>query len=198
MRAASSVPIVIGMSVAARSHAAELLSQLANPTRLMVLAELVRHGDGGATLAELATAMDLPVAKLGDACSRLLSAQAAERSSDGRYSARLAGLREASQALDDLQPIGVLLTDYPKLRSAFSHGRLISIPVLYGEGYWQLAEVLARFVALDGPVDEPEVNRRLAGVTDDVAKIRRMLVDTGWLERDKAGTTYTPAHPVGR
>jgi len=27
-------------------------------------------------------------------------------------------------------------------------------------------------------------------VTDDVAGARRMLVETGWLERDRAGTTY--------
>jgi DNA-binding transcriptional ArsR family regulator len=186
------------MSVAVRGKAAEMLSQLSNPTRLLVLAELVRRGDGGATLSELATALELPVAKLGDACSRLLSLDAAGRTGDGRYVARLAGLREISQSLDETQPISVWLAEYPKLRGLFSHGRLIALPVLYGDPYWQLAEVLARFVALDGPVDEPEINRRLSAVTDDVAKIRRMLVDTGWFERDRAGTTYRPSRPVGR
>ena len=44
--------------------------------------------------------------------------------------------------------------------------------------------------------DEDEINRRLAAVTDDVAGVRRMLVDTGWLERDRAGTTYGPGRPL--
>jgi hypothetical protein len=33
---------------------------------------------------------------------------------------------------------------------------------------------------------------RLATLTDDVAKIRRMLVDVGWLKRDRAGSRYEP------
>jgi hypothetical protein len=194
----SSIPIVTGMSVAVRGRAAELLSHLSNQTRLLVLAELARRGEDGATLSELAAALDLPVPKLGDACARLLSVHAATRMPDGRYVARLAGLREASAALDDLQPISALLDEYPKLRSVFSHGRLVSLPVLYGDAYWQLAEMLARFVALESPVDEADINRRLSAVSNDVALLRRMLVDTGWLARDKAGTTYEPSRPVGR
>jgi hypothetical protein len=182
------------MTVAVRSHAAELLSQLSTPARLLVLAELVRRGDEGATLGELASALELPIPKLGDACSRLLGL-AAISCIDGRYVARLAGLREASRALDQQQPIAPLLAEYPKLRGAFSHGRLVTIPTLFSDGYFALAEMLARFVALDRPVDEAEINRRLSGVTDDVAKIRRMLVDLGWLARDKAGIAYEPSRP---
>jgi hypothetical protein len=37
---------------------------------------------------------------------------------------------------------------------------------------------------------------RLATLTDDVAKIRRMLVDVGWLTRDRAGSRYEPSVPV--
>ena len=40
------------------------------------------------------------------------------------------------------------------------------------------------------------MNRALAAVSDDVAAIRRMLVETGWLERDRAGTTYGSARPL--
>ena len=58
------------------------------------------------------------------------------------------------------------------------------------------AHDMDRFLALDGLCDEDEINRRLSAVTDDVAGVRRMLVDTGWLERDRAGTTYGPGRPL--
>ncbi|HEY2791108.1 MAG TPA: DUF2087 domain-containing protein [Micromonosporaceae bacterium] len=175
--------------------AAELLSLLSNRDRLLVLAEVVRHGDDGATLGELSVALAQPLAKIGDACARLHSAGAVTRMDGNRYVARLAGLHEAARALDDATPIAPLLAEYPKLRGLFSHGRLIAMPVLFSDGYFALAEMLARFVALDGPVDEAEVNARLSAVTDDVAKIRRLLVDMDWLKRDRAGTTYEPRTP---
>jgi uncharacterized protein DUF2087 len=198
MRTGTTVPILTRMSAAVHVRAAEVLSQLSNPTRLCLLGELVRRGDDGATLADLAAALELPVMKVGDACSKLLALDVATRNGAGRYVARLAGLRDISAALDELQPITALLGEYPRLRGTFSHGRLVAMPVLYGDLYWQLAEVLARFVALDGPVNEAEINRRLSGVGDDVALLRRMLVETGWFIRDRAGTTYEPSQPVGR
>lgn len=197
MRVVVRAHMVAGMSVAVRARAADLLSLMSDETRLLVLAELVRRGDGGATLTEIAESLGLPLAKVGDACARMTSLEVVTRA-NGRYRARLLGLREASNDLDGLQPISRLLTEYPKLRGVFSHGRLIAMPVLFGDVYWQLAEMLARFIDLDGLVDEAEINERLSGVTDDVALIRRMLVDTGWLERDRAGTTYGPSHPQTR
>jgi len=185
------------MSVAIRARAADLLSLMSDETRLLILAELVRRGRTGATLPELSQALGLPLPKVGDACARMTGMEIAIRV-DGRYAARLHSLQEASRDLDTLQPISQLLAEYPKLKSIFSHGRLVAMPVLYGDVYWQLAEMLARFVALADLADEPEINRRLSGVTDDVALLRRMLVDTGWLERDKAGTTYGPSRPQAR
>jgi hypothetical protein len=89
-----------------------------------------------------------------------------------------------------------LLADYPQLRGNFSHGRLTSLPPTLSDRYELIGELLTRFLALDGLCDEDEINRRLATVTDDVAATRRMLVDTGWLERDRAGTTYGPGRPL--
>jgi hypothetical protein len=172
------------------ARAADILSQLSSPTRLRALAELARRGDDGATLAELAYALDVPRAQAGDACARLVAIGVATGFGDGVYRAQLGNLREAAAAVDRLQPISPLLASYPQLRGNFSHGRLVSLPPTLSDRYQQLAELLARFLALDGLYDEDQINHRLAAVTDEVASVRRMLVDTGWLERDRAGTTY--------
>ena len=94
------------------------------------------------------------------------------------------------------QPIAPLLGDYPHLEGFFAHGRLTALPPTLSDRYQQIGEMLARFLALDGLYGEDEINRLLSAVTDDVAGVRRMLVETGWLERDRAGTTYGPARPL--
>jgi hypothetical protein len=178
------------------ARAAEILAQLSSRTRLLTLAELVRCGNGGASLAELAFRLGLPLAETGDACARLVALGVATGSGNGFYRARVEGLRDAATAVDRLQPINGLLASYPNLRGNFSHGRLTSLPPTLTDRYEQMAELLARFLALDGRCDEDGINHRLATVTDDVAAARRMLVDTGWLERDRAGTTYGPGRPL--
>ena len=183
------------MSVAA-ARAAEVLAQLSGQIRLLTLAELVRVGKDGASLGELSYRLDLPLAKVGDACARLVGLGLATGTGNGFYRARLEGLREAADAVDRLQPVTALLADYPQLRANFSHGRLTSLPPTLSDRYALIGELLARFLALDGLHSEDEINRRLAEVTDEVAGTRRMLVDTGWLERDRAGTTYGPGRPL--
>ena len=178
------------------ARAADILAQLSSPPRLLALAELVRCGKDGASLAELAYRLDLPLAETGDACARLVALGVATGSGNGFYRARIEELREAAGAVDRLQPISPLLAGYPRLRGNFSHGRLTSLPPTLSERYEQMGELLARFLALDGLCEEEDVNRRLADVTEDVAGVRRMLVDTGWLERDRAGTTYGPGRPL--
>jgi DNA-binding IclR family transcriptional regulator len=183
------------MSVEA-ARAAEVLAQLSVPDRLLALAELVRRGKEGASLAELSYAMDMPLPKVGDACARLVGLGLAIGSGNGFYRARPEGLRDAADAVDRLQPITALLKGYPQLRGNFSHGRLTSLPPTLSDRYELIGELLARYLALDGLYAEDEINRRLATVTDEVAGARRMLVDTGWLERDRAGTTYGPGRPL--
>jgi hypothetical protein len=183
------------MSVEA-ARAAEVLAQLSGQTRLLALAELARLGKDGASLAELSYRLDLPLSKVGDACARLVGLGLATGSGNGFYRARLEGLREAADAVDRLQPITALLAGYPQLRANFSHGRLTSLPPTLSDRYELIGELLTRFLALDGLYSEDEINRRLAEVTDEVAGTRRMLVDTGWLERDRAGTTYGPGRPL--
>jgi DNA-binding transcriptional ArsR family regulator len=177
------------MSIEA-ARAAEVLAALSSPTRLRVFAELAHRGKEGATMAELAYPLDLSKAEVGDACARLVGLGIASGTGDGVYRAKPGELREAAAAVDRLQPIAGVLAGYPQLRGHFAHGRLSSMPPTMSPKYAQLGELLIRFLELDGLYQEDQINRRLATITDDVAAVRRMLVDTGWLERDRAGTTY--------
>ena len=175
---------------AAAARAAQVLTHLAHPDRLAVLAELSKRDSEGATIAVLASSLDLPVTRVGDACSRLRGLGLATGTGNGIYKARLEGLREAAADVEKEQPIARLLVVYPELRANFAYGRVKELPPTASERSDLMGELLARFLDLDGLYDESEINQRLARVTDDVAGARRMLVETGWLERDRAGTTY--------
>jgi hypothetical protein len=173
----------------AHAKGAELLALLGDRSRLLILAELARR-DGGATLGELVAALDAPMRAVGDACARLVGLGVVAREG-GRYVARLDGLRDAAAAIDAANPVSALLADYPRLRGAFSHGRIVAMPELSVHGP-ALAEMLGRLIALEGEVDEPEINRRLYAVSEDVAALRRLLVEEHVVMRDAAGTTYWP------
>jgi DNA-binding Lrp family transcriptional regulator len=178
------------VSVATLPRAAELLSMLADRTRLRVLAELSRCGQSGATMPALAEALDIPLDKVRQSVARLVGLEVVERVGQNIFVVRLSGLRAAAAALDDLSPVTALLEEYPRLRGCFSHGRLVAMPSdTHGADF---AEFLGRLVAVEGVVDEAEINRRLA-VVGDPAALRRLMVDTGVLVRDSAGTAYTAA-----
>ncbi|WP_041832058.1 DUF2087 domain-containing protein [Actinoplanes sp. N902-109] len=180
------------------ARAAEILAQLAVPARLAAFAELVRRGTEGGTLAELAYVLERSKPEVGDACARLVAAGIVTGTGDGVYRAHPGLLRDAAGAVDRLQPVTALLDDYPQLRGFFSHGRVTALPPTLSDRYPMMGELLARYLDLDGLCDEDTVNRRLARITDDVAGARRLLVESGWLERDRAGTTYGPGRPLPR
>jgi hypothetical protein len=175
---------------AAAARAAQILTHLAHPDRLAVLAELSKRGSEGATIASVAEAVGMPVTRVGDACSRLRGIGLATGTGNGIYRARLDGLREAATDVEKEQPIARLLVVYPELKPNFAYGRIKELPPTMSDRSDLMGELLARFLDLDGLYDESEINARLSAVTDDVAGARRMLVETGWLERDRAGTTY--------
>ncbi|WP_433831705.1 DUF2087 domain-containing protein [Actinoplanes sp. CA-015351] len=175
------------------AHAADLLMQLSNPLRLRALAELLRHGNNGVSINEMSIYLDLPKPEAGELLGRLVGAGLATGTGNGDFRARVEVLRDAAQALDRAQPIAPLLANFPQLKSYFSHGRLTSLPPTMSDRYQQIAELFARFLAVDGILTEDEVNTRIAVVADDVAAVRRMLVETGWLERDRAGSSYGSA-----
>ncbi|MFI5933311.1 DUF2087 domain-containing protein [Actinoplanes sp. NPDC051494] len=178
------------------AQAAEILTQLAVPVRLAAFTALAGRGTEGASLAEIAYAVDRPLPEVGDACARLVAAGIVTGTGNGFYRAQPSRLRDAAAAVDRLQPISALLDDYPQLRGNFAHGRLTTFPPTLSDRYSLLGELLARYLALDGLCAEDEINRRLATLTADVAGARRLMVESGWLERDRAGTTYGPGRPL--
>jgi len=182
------------MSTHARARAAELLSQLSNPVRLAIVAELGRRAAARQRpllIAEVAAAVDVPVRDAADAIARLFALGVLDRVGHA-YTARLGAIRDAAAELDAENPVSALLDDAPRLRGVFAHGRLVGLPDLDVHGH-DLARLLARLIRFDGEVDEAEVNRRLAVVSDDVAQLRRLMVDEGVLVRDRAGRRYAMA-----
>ncbi|WP_229075965.1 DUF2087 domain-containing protein [Actinoplanes sp. DH11] len=178
------------------ARAAEILMQLAHPPRLRAFTELAIRGNEGVTIAELTYLLDLPKAQVGELLGRLVGAGLASGTGDGVYRVLPGILREVAHELDRTQPIAALLTDYPQLRSYFTHGRLTSLPPTMSDRYQQTAELFARFLAVDGILSEDEINTRLSRAADDVAAVRRMLIESGWLERDRAGTSYGSARTL--
>ncbi|KZE41661.1 DUF2087 domain-containing protein [Microbacterium sp. T32] len=77
----------------------------------------------------------------------------------------------------------------------FTDGRLTDYPSRAGDRREVLATVASRILAEGERLTEPEINERLSTVVDDVAAIRRYLVDEGLIERTRSGTEYTLARP---
>jgi uncharacterized protein DUF2087 len=179
------------MPMTATTHAAEILSALSEPSRLTVLGELGRRGADGASLVELSTTLGLPAKVVGASVARLVAIGAVVRVGNS-YCAQLTELRAVADRLDAENPVTALLDEFPRLKGVFSHGRLVSTPELTVHGH-DLAVLVGKLIALDGPADEAEINQRLSVVSDDVALLRRLLVDEGVWLRDRAGTVYRPA-----
>jgi hypothetical protein len=83
------------------------------------------------------------------------------------------------------------------IRPFLQDDRLVSIPAKRKARLAVLLELLARFAP--GEVySEAQVGDILRPLHEDVAYLRRELVDYGYLERDGAGTYWTPSVPPVR
>ncbi len=79
-------------------------------------------------------------------------------------------------------------------------GRVVTFPATQGDRFELFSWLVGEILEPGEEVDEKEVNTRLAGYVDDVARLRRFLVDAGLLERTRDGSVYArPAiDPVER
>lgn len=77
----------------------------------------------------------------------------------------------------------------------FREGRLATLPSRDADRRAVLTVVASRSLSPGEVVTETEINTRLAMITDDVAALRRALVDTGLVERTRTGTAYALAAP---
>ncbi|UGB34523.1 DUF2087 domain-containing protein [Microbacterium sp. cx-55] len=155
-----------------------IIAALSNDHARRVFAELASSGSATDSLAALSPSRARHVVTL------LQTARMVHVSSDGSLSLNTEIYRELlSASAPTPRPKGIqrFLTD---------DGRIDSYPSnLTGRGHL-LAHIAEEVFGRDEVLTEHEVNERLSRFTDDVAVLRRYLVDYGELERTRSGSEY--------
>ena len=98
------------------------------------------------------------------------------------------------RVVDDIPPIEDPAYEQKVLRAFVRDGRLVRMPARERKKRVILRWLLDRVFPDDGPVDERDVNLRLAAWNPDVSSLRRYLVDAGMVTR--AGMVYRRALPA--
>jgi hypothetical protein len=169
--------------------AGTLAGLLANGDRRRVAAALVL---GASTLDEVKTATGLRARSVGQALTRLVDAGLVVRDDDGRHWLVEDAFRQAA--------IAAAPTDKPEsfnapedaarvLRSFVRGQRILSIPSQHSKRLVVLDYVAQEFEP-GRRYSEREVNATLARWYDDVASLRRYLVDEELLQREPGGGAY--------
>lgn len=164
------------------SEAASLLGQLADRDRLTVFAAVVL---GDRTVDQLVATTRLTGRVVARALARLQSAGLVEET-DGAWTARLETLQEATRAGAAQGTDEHARADRETavvLRAFIRNGRLMSIPTVRRKRLVVL-DYLARVFEPGVRYSEKEVNASLRAFHDDVAALRRYLVDEGFLSRE--------------
>jgi hypothetical protein len=168
---------------AALLRAAEVLGLLAEPDRLRVVAALVL---GASSAAEVAERTGLPVKATMRALTRLEAGGLVESSKDGWTLAadQLKDVARAAAPPEDAGDFGTADREAAAVLRAFVRdGRLTSIPAHRGKRLVVLDHVVRVFEpGIRYP--EREVNSVLRAFHDDVAALRRYLVDEGLMSRE--------------
>lgn len=157
-----------------------LIATLANDTARRVYAEFVVSG-------ESATLGTLPPSRRRHLL-RSLTASGLIESADGMLRVNPAVFAEALRAAPATprrQGLDRFLDDV---------GRIHTYPADAGVRTELLAAVARQAFTADEVLTEREVNARLERYTDDVAVLRRYLVDAGELERTRSGSQYARSH----
>ena len=158
-----------------------LVALLADERRRQVAAALVL---GASTLADVKSATGLSSRAAGTALNRLVDGELVVRGDDGTYVLLGEAFRLATMSAAPSPEPHAADEEAKVLRSCFREGRLVRIPVKRA----QRAIVLDRLAQEFEPgarYPERQVNARLRRFHDDVAALRRYLVDEGLLDRDK-------------
>lgn len=158
-----------------------IVGLLAEESRRRVVASLMLHGD--ATTAEIADSVDLAVREVVDALDRLdgLVIRSGEQ-----WSIRSELFQAAARAEADVAPPSAF-GDEPAeiakvLDTAFVDGHLRQLPTKRAKRLVVLDHLAQRF-EIGQRYDEAAVNDTLREVHDDVAMLRRWLVDEQFLDR---------------
>lgn len=164
----------------------EALGLFADDARLRVIAAVVL--EPGSTEA-IAARSGVPARKAIAALSRLEAAGLATRDPVGSWEFDIAALQDAVRA-GRPQPGEPANTPAEAiLRSFVVDGRLIQIPAVRSKRLVVLDRLASEFEPGQS-YDERQVNEILRAWHDDVAALRRYLVDEGFLSRDHHGTYW--------
>jgi len=96
--------------------------------------------------------------------------------------------------VQDIPPIEDPAYEQKVLRAFVRDGRLVRIPARERKKRVVLRWLLDRVFPDDEPVDERDVNMRLAIWHPDVSALRRLMVDAGFVTRD--GMVYRRSLPA--
>jgi hypothetical protein len=178
------------LTAALLSRAAQQLAALAHPDRMDVIGAVLRLEQAGiCSLAALAADQRTDVRAVTRHVA-VLEAAGLVRIHEHRVLPLTHVLGETSEALLAGVPVVALLREEPELQRFFSFGRLTQIPLVHRvDDRRRIAGLVVRLLPAGRSLTEAEVNTVLRGVTDDVAALRRFLVEEGRLTR-RAGQDY--------
>ena len=188
---------------------AELLSffkALADASRLRIVGLLARKSH---TVEELAAVLDLRPSTVSHHVAKLVAVGLVSGRPDGHYhvytldTAALEAKARQLLATDELSARAAPDVDVDaydrKVLSAFldADGRIKALPMQRKKFEVLLRHVLQAFEP-GGAWSEKEMNEKLRVYSDDVASLRRGLIDTRLMARDRSGARYwrTDAPPA--
>ena len=161
-----------------------LFKALSDPMRLRVLGLLAERPLAGHELAER---LSLTPPTISHHMRRLAAAGLVDITPDAQsriYSLRLEAIRALSQTTDDGGAGQRASEDDAVIRAFFDGPRLRQIPASRKKRVIVLRRLLERFEP-ERSYPEQEVNELLREAHDDVATLRRELVDYGFMVRDR-------------
>ena len=164
--------------------AAAIVGLLADDDRRRVFAALVL---GAATLPEVREATGLPSRRAATALARLVAGELVLRSHEGDHVLLGEAFRFAAIAAAPERPAPDPTDDVPEddariLRRHFRGGRLTHIPTQHSRRL-VILDRLAQEFDVGARYSERQVNAILRRFHEDVASLRRFLVDEGFLDR---------------
>jgi hypothetical protein len=171
--------------VAPVPDAAAISGLLADDVRRRVVAALVL---GAATVGEVRQLTGLGAREVGEALARLVAGELVVRADDGTHVLLGGAFRAAAIAAASDRPGPDPTGDAPEdqarvLRTYLRAGRLTRIPVQRSKRLVVL-DRLAQEFEVGSRYTERQVNAILRRFHEDVASLRRYLVDEGFLDRD--------------
>lgn len=178
------------------SEAARLLGLLAEPDRLKVVSAIVL---GARTVDAIVAATALEPKAVEHALSRLTSGGLVggdRRNLTIEEEELRAAVRSAAEEREAGEKLGLPPVASDVLRRFVRNGRLVSIPMARSKRLVILDHLSQEFEP-GWRYTEKDVNEILGGYHDDVAALRRYLVDEGFMAREageywRTGGSFTP------